>query len=104
MPTFYFKTPDGEQISIEAEDGTLMEAAVENGVPGIDADCGGMCSCGTCHVRVDPAWVEKVGPPNSTEQGLLNLFDDTDGASRLSCQIEVSDELDGLIVTVAPQA
>ena len=75
-----------------------MLAAVSNGVPGIDADCGGSCSCATCHVFVHPEWQDRVGETNLTEEAMLSLSPDKKENSRLSCQIQVTEELDGLIV------
>lgn len=76
-----------------------MQAAVINGVPGIDADCGGACSCATCHVYVNEDWLETVGGVNPTEDAMLSLSPDRQPNSRLSCQIPVTEELDGLVVT-----
>lgn len=75
-----------------------MEGAIDNNIPGIEAECGGMCSCATCHVYVDPTWVEVTGSPQHIEQDMLESAMDLQDTSRLSCQIEVSDELDGLVV------
>jgi len=75
-----------------------MEGAIDNNIDGIEAECGGMCSCATCHVYVDPAWFEATGSPENIEQDMLDSALDLQKTSRLSCQIEVSDELDGLIV------
>ncbi len=75
-----------------------MEGAVNNNIPGIEAECGGACSCATCHVYVDPAWFEATGTPKHLEQDMLECALDLQETSRLSCQIEVSDELDGLVV------
>ncbi|MCL4163024.1 UNVERIFIED_CONTAM: hypothetical protein GTU68_031149 [Idotea baltica] len=77
-----------------------MNAAVDNLVPGIDADCGGECSCATCHVVVRDAWMGKVGKPNDREESMLDLNPERQDNSRLSCQVEVSDALDGLTVDV----
>ncbi|MEL7029216.1 MAG: 2Fe-2S iron-sulfur cluster-binding protein [Pseudomonadota bacterium] len=89
----------GEEHVVEAEAGlSVMEAAIKNMVPGIDADCGGACACATCHVIVDPAWIEKVGKPEALEESMLDFATDTSETSRLSCQIQVKDDLDGLIV------
>ena len=77
---------------------SVMEGAKKNDIPGIDADCGGGCSCGTCHVYVDPAWREQVGGRNPIEEATIEFADNVEANSRLSCQIKVSDELDGLIV------
>jgi 2Fe-2S ferredoxin len=75
-----------------------MEGARRDDIPGIDADCGGACSCGTCHVYVDPAWIERVGPPGANEKDMLEFAIDPKDNSRLSCQIAVNAGLDGLIV------
>jgi 2Fe-2S ferredoxin len=100
MPKVTFITPDGEKITVDDAEGTLMEVASDYQVPGIDAICGGVCSCATCHVRVKDEWLEKVGPQNETEKDILDLEDGADANSRLSCQIEITDELDGLVVEV----
>jgi 2Fe-2S ferredoxin len=76
----------------------VMEGAVRNLVPGIDADCGGACACATCHVYVDPAWALKTGSREAMEDSMLDFADEVQDTSRLSCQIKVSDELDGLVV------
>lgn len=99
MPLVKFIEPEGRELVIEAEKGTsLMEAAVENDVEGIIAECGGTCVCGTCHVYVDSQWLEKVGEPDVMETGLLSFVEGATSGSRLSCQIVLSDDLDGLIV------
>ena len=77
---------------------SVMEGAIKNMVPGIDADCGGACACATCHVYVDPEWTETVGGPSEMEQTMLDFAEDVEDNSRLSCQITVTDALDGLIV------
>jgi ferredoxin, 2Fe-2S len=77
---------------------SVMQGAVDNGVLGILAECRGACSCGTCHVYIDPAWVDKVGNKNATEAGMLEDVCAAQPNSRLSCQIKVTDALDGLIV------
>ena len=78
---------------------SLMEAARDNDIPGIDAECGGMCACATCHVFIDTAYLGKVGQPNRDEEPLLEFVDDADETSRLSCQIELVQDLDGIRVT-----
>lgn len=78
-----------------------MSIAVEQGVAGIEGDCGGVCSCGTCHVRVDPQWLEKTGPATDEEREVLDYEEGAESNSRLACQIEISPELDGLVVRVA---
>ena len=90
---------DKTEHSIDADNGmSLMEVAIQNGVPGIDADCGGACA--TCHVYVDQKWVEKTGEAEQMEQDMLDFAFDVTDQSRLSCQIKISDELDGLIVNL----
>jgi 2Fe-2S ferredoxin len=78
---------------------TVMETAIKNGVPGIEAECGGACACSTCHVYVDEAWREKTGEPSPMEEDMLDFAFDVKPNSRLSCQIKVTDDLDGLVVT-----
>ena len=91
---------DGTERSIEARPGSsVMLAAVTNGVPGIDADCGGSCSCATCHVFVNEEWLSKIGEINTTEEAMLSLSPDRKENSRLACQIPVTEDLDGLVVT-----
>ncbi|MCB1498155.1 MAG: (2Fe-2S)-binding protein [Bauldia sp.] len=91
----------GERYEVAAENGsTVMENAIRNGVPGIEAECGGACACATCHVYVDEAFKEIVGEPEPMEEDMLDFAYDVRPNSRLSCQIRVSDALDGLTVTV----
>ena len=80
---------------------TLMEGAVQNGVPGILAICGGSCACSTCHAYIDDAWVARVGEPNDIESSTLELAFDRRPNSRLTCQVEMTDALDGVVVHVA---
>ena len=90
---------DGTEHVVEVKPGlTVMEGAVKNNVPGIDADCGGACACATCHVYVDQAWKDKTGSPSVMEESMLDFAEGVDPTSRLSCQIKVTAELDGLIV------
>ncbi len=90
---------DGTQHVVEVEGGwSVMQGAVNNGIPGIDATCGGACACATCHVFVDPGWTAVVGPPGEDEADLLEFADGAAANSRLSCQIAVGAELDGLTV------
>jgi len=92
---------DGTEHVVDSQTGvSLMQAAIDNLVPGIDADCGGECSCATCHVMVNENWLEKVGPPGEMEESMLDLNPERQENSRLSCQVEVSEELDGLKVTM----
>jgi len=87
----------GEPYCIDVDEGTtLMQAAVDNGIPGIDGDCGGQAACATCHVYVDQAWVERTGSVTPAEDSMLNTVLDRRPNSRLSCQIVMTDELDGL--------
>jgi ferredoxin, 2Fe-2S len=90
---------NGNQHVVDVKPGsTVMEGAVKNGVPGIDADCGGACACATCHVYVDAAWQAKTGERNAMEESMLDFADNVKPNSRLSCQIKVTEELDGLVV------
>jgi len=101
MAKITFIMHDGEKHEVEAENGsTVMEAAIKNSVPGIDAECGGACACATCHVYIDDGWREKVGAPEAMEEDMLDFAFDIRPNSRLSCQVRVSDELDGLVVTI----
>ncbi len=77
-----------------------MIVAVRNDFEGILAECGGACSCATCHVHIDPDWIEKLPPMDDLEREMLDFADDVDEYSRLSCQIKISDALDGLVVNV----
>ncbi len=101
MTQVHFVQPDGTSRTVEARDDmSLMEAARQNNVPGIVADCGGGALCSTCHVHVAPEWAGVVGPPEPTEEMMLELAPGRDGRSRLSCQIIVTAALEGLIVHV----
>jgi 2Fe-2S ferredoxin len=100
MASITFIDPDGAKRTVEAEPGsTVMEAAIRNDIPGIEAECGGACSCATCHVYVDDAWTEAVGGPEPMEEDMLDFAYDVRPTSRLSCQIKVTPALDGLVVT-----
>ncbi|MBD3646394.1 MAG: 2Fe-2S iron-sulfur cluster binding domain-containing protein [Pseudomonadales bacterium] len=99
MPKIKFIEHDGTENVVEVETGiSVMNAAIDNMVPGIDADCGGECSCATCHVIVDDDWINVVGRPGDQEESMLDLNPDREENSRLSCQISVTEELDGLVV------
>ena len=90
----------GTARTVDAETGsTVMETAIKNSVPGIEAECGGACACSTCHVYVDEAWTGKTGEPAPMEEDMLDFAYDVRPNSRLSCQIKVIEELDGLVVT-----
>ena len=92
---------DGAETAVEIKPGlSVMEGAIKNNIPGIDADCGGACACPTCHVYVDPAWTDKTGQRSAMEESMLDFAEGVEPNSRLSCQIKVSDALDGLRVTM----
>jgi 2Fe-2S ferredoxin len=102
MPRITYIDVNGEKQEVEAENGsTVMENAIRNGVVGIVAECGGAMNCGTCHVYVDQAWLPKVGEAKGAELDTLDFAFDVKPNSRLSCQIVMRDDLDGLIVRVA---
>ena len=89
----------GTARTVDAEVGsTVMETAIRNNIPGIEAECGGACACATCHVYVDEAWKDKTGSSSAMEESMLDFAENVEANSRLSCQIKVSDALDGLIV------
>jgi 2Fe-2S ferredoxin len=89
----------GDEHVVDVRNGlSVMEGAIKNNVPGIDADCGGACACATCHVYVDEAWREKTGSASAMEESMLDFAQNVEPNSRLSCQIRVTDALDGLIV------
>src|SRR5262245_50485854 len=90
---------EGTSRTIEGEPGpTVVKTSIKNSVPGIEAECGGACACATCHVYVDEDWRAVVGDPSPMEEDMLDFGFDVRPNSRLSCQIKVSDELDGLVV------
>ena len=100
MPKITFTDSGGTSRTVDAEVGaTVMETAIQNGIAGIEAECGGACACATCHVYIDEAWQEKTGEPSPMEEDMLDFGYDVRENSRLSCQIKVTDELDGLKVT-----
>ena len=89
----------GKSHTVEVANGlTIMEGAVQNNIPGIDADCGGACACATCHVYVNEEWLNKLPEKTSTEQDMLDMAFEPNNQSRLSCQILVNEDLDGLVV------
>ena len=101
MTKLTFIAFDGTRIDVDAVNGsTVMENAIRNQVPGIEAECGGACACATCHVYVDDDWVEKTGKPAAMEEDMLDFAYDVRPNSRLSCQIKVKDDLDGLVVSI----
>jgi len=96
-----FIQPDSSLQTVEAEAGmTVMETAKKHLVAGIEAECGGACACATCHVYVDDQWRERVGPPSEMEEDMLDFAFDVRESSRLSCQVKVTEALDGLIVRI----
>jgi 2Fe-2S ferredoxin len=99
MPKIIYIDHDGKERSADVPAGwTVMEGAIKNRIPGIDADCGGACACATCHVYVDPAWQAKLQPRSDMEQSMLDFAQDLKPNSRLGCQIKVTPALDGLVV------
>ena len=101
MAKITFIQHNGAEQTCDGSPGmSVMETAVKNMVPGIDADCGGACACATCHVYVDPDWLEQTGKRQSMEEDMLDFAFDVRDNSRLSCQIKVTDALDGLRVRV----
>lgn len=101
MTTVNFILADGSLHAVDADDGdVVMRVAVRNGFSGILAECGGACSCATCHIHIDPSWVDKLPPKDELETEMLDFAEGVDETSRLSCQIKITPQLDGLIVHV----
>ena len=101
MPQITFIDVDGSSQEVHADSGTnVMQAAIDNGVDGIAAECGGACSCATCHVYITQDWINKLEPAGDIEEKLIEHAVDPKENSRLSCQIIISDELDGLVVEI----
>ena len=104
MPKITYIDTDDSARTVEADIGsTVMETAINNDVPGILATCGGSCSCATCHVYVDAEWFDKLGPLSLEELDMLDTAHDLEPTSRLSCQIAITEEIDGLIVRTPPR-
>lgn len=104
MAKITFIQPDGSQATIEIESGkSVMEGARENDIPGIKAECGGELSCSTCHCYVDAAWFDRLPPKKDDEAGLIEFAWEPKHNSRLTCQIKVSAEMDGLVLHVPQQ-
>lgn len=102
MPKVTYVTSDGERHDVVVENGySVMEGAINNNIDGIVAECGGACACATCHSYIDEAWLGKLPPMEDMEDSMLDAAFDRRDNSRLTCQIEMSDELDGLVVYVA---
>ncbi|MBK7063346.1 MAG: 2Fe-2S iron-sulfur cluster binding domain-containing protein [Rubrivivax sp.] len=101
MPTVNFIAFDGRRHAVDVPTGTtLMRAATDHGVPGIDGDCGGQCACATCHIYIDAPWNAVSGARTSQENEMLNFSAGLQDSSRLACQITMSDALDGIVVTL----
>ncbi|VAW24218.1 Ferredoxin, 2Fe-2S [hydrothermal vent metagenome] len=104
MTKITFVEANGTIHETDVENGTsVMEAAIQNSVPGITAECGGACTCATCHVYVDEKWREKVGSPSDMEEDMLDFAFEVKPSSRLSCQILVNDDFDGLVIKIPEQ-
>jgi len=102
MPTIIFITPDGERHEVEVDSGySVMEAAINNNIEGIVAECGGACACATCHSYIDESWLDKMPKMDDMEDSMLDAAYDRRDNSRLTCQLEVQDDWSGLIVHVA---
>ena len=101
MPKITYITHDNKNYTVEVQNGlTVMEGAVQNDIPGIDADCGGGMACATCHVYVKDEWFDKLLKKEDGEEDMLDMAFEPKKNSRLSCQLTVTDELDGLIVNI----
>ena len=101
MPKIKYIEQNGNSKTIEVDNGlTVMEGAIQNNVPGIDADCGGSMACATCHVYVEDSWFNKLPKAEDAENDMIDMAYNPKKNSRLSCQIVVSDELDGIIVNI----
>jgi ferredoxin, 2Fe-2S len=99
MPSITLIEHNGARHTIDADVGkSLMQNAIDNAIPGIDADCGGACACGTCHIFVDDSWLQPSGEADAMEEAMLGMRPDRTEVSRLSCQIEITDDLDGMVV------
>ena len=101
MPTIHYITSDGEKHSVEVQNGySVMEGAINNNIEGIVAECGGACACATCHAYIEEGWADKLPPMDDMEDSMLDAAYERQDNSRLTCQIEVTDALDGLVVKV----
>ena len=102
MPKIIFITPAGERHEVEAENGyTVMEAAINNNIEGIVAECGGACACATCHSYISEEWINRLPEMDDMEDSMLDAAYDRKDTSRLTCQLEIKDDWDGLVVNVA---
>ena len=103
MPRIVYIEPSGARVEVDVEQGySLMEGAIMNGVEGIEAECGGACSCATCHCYVPREWWDKLPEMDDIEDSMLDVASERRPNSRLTCQVQATDELDGLVLTVAP--
>jgi 2Fe-2S ferredoxin len=101
MTKITYRLSDGTQAVLEVKNGhSVMEGAVRENLPGIDAECGGVCACATCLVHVDTVWIDRIPPKSEAEQSMLDFAIGVEENSRLSCQIKVGPEIEGLIVTL----
>jgi len=101
MPKIIFTQADGSASEVNAVPGdSIMETAIDNDIEGIIAECGGACSCATCHIYVDEAWLDRLPVPDALEDGMLDCVLDRQANSRLSCQIRITEDLDGITVCV----
>ena len=101
MPKITYIEHNGKSHTLEVANGlTVMEGAVQNNIPGIDADCGGSCACATCHVYVDEKWFNKLPNKESAEEDMLDMASEPKPLSRLACQLTISDDLDGMVVNM----
>jgi 2Fe-2S ferredoxin len=99
MPKILFIEASGQEHMVEAKAGqSLMQAATDHLVPGILADCGGYCNCATCHCYIEPAWAASLPAPDSMEKDMLDCAIDPQDNSRLSCQVQITDAMDGMVV------
>lgn len=102
MPRVTYVTPKGERIDVDVENGySVMEGAINNNIEGIVAECGGACACATCHSYIDENWLDRLPEMEDMEDSMLDAAYERKKNSRLTCQIEMTDDLDGLIVYVA---
>jgi 2Fe-2S ferredoxin len=99
MPKVIYIEYSGKEHQIDLPIGfSIMEGAIKNSIPGVDADCGGSCACATCHVYVDEKYLSKIPTAQEAEKDMLDFVNETNNSSRLSCQIMMNNELDGIIV------
>ncbi len=101
MAKITFITSDHETITVEGTSGSVMQLAVKNNIQGIDGDCGGVCSCATCHVHVPTEFQDKTGKASEIEKDMLEFEDNANESSRLSCQLDISEALDGIVLHIA---